>query len=73
MLWGTLMFKIIWGIALLGAGILQFGFIHRYLFCSKNAEKRCLNSLCDYYGNGWCERGVGRHSKKQMLKNNCFD
>lgn len=37
--------------------ILQFGFIHRYLYCSKEINIKCNNKLCDYYGNGMCERG----------------
>ena len=49
------MFDIFYIISFIGAITLELGFFHRYLFCSKII---CNNKLCDYYGNGRCERSA---------------
>lgn len=43
-------------ITLIIAFIVEGVFFHRYIFCSKKSTKKCRNKLCDYYGNGMCER-----------------
>lgn len=30
--------------------IIEFGLIHRHLFCSRKNKCKCKNVVCDYYG-----------------------
>lgn len=51
------MFKaLVIGVACVCAFTIELGFIHRHFFCAKDSTKKCTNFMCEFYGNGMCER-----------------
>lgn len=47
---------VIFTIALVFVIIIQFGFIHRWLWCRRKEYEGCENTWCDHWGNGECPK-----------------